>query len=150
MTFTYGVEHKTFNSWRAFILVCSIPVWLAIVGLILMPESPRFLLQVGRDLEALAIYRRLYLWNHPQPGAAYEVSHPQPCAAYEVGHPQPGAAYEVSHLQPSAAYEVSHPQSGAAYEVRRETVAWCFQAASDRRLLLISQALMFLFAATDA
>ena len=31
------------------------------------------LLQAGRDLEALAIYRKIYLWNHNKPGAAYEV-----------------------------------------------------------------------------
>ena len=36
-------------SWRAFILVCSVPAITAIFGLVFMPESARFLLQVKTD-----------------------------------------------------------------------------------------------------
>ena len=41
----HGEQH--WGSWRAFILVCAVPAVMAIVGLIFMPESARFLLQVN-------------------------------------------------------------------------------------------------------
>ena len=34
------------GSWRIFMLICTIPIYLSIIGLIFMPESPRYLLQV--------------------------------------------------------------------------------------------------------
>lgn len=35
------------HSWRLFILVCLLPALAALVGVIFMPESPRFLLEVS-------------------------------------------------------------------------------------------------------
>jgi len=35
-----------FHSWRVFVLVCALPAIAAFVGLMFMPESPRFLLEV--------------------------------------------------------------------------------------------------------
>ena len=46
LEFSLGTD-TMFSSWRAFILISSIPVVLSIIGLFMMPESPRFLLQVG-------------------------------------------------------------------------------------------------------
>lgn len=34
------------HSWRLFILVCLLPALAALVGVVFMPESPRFLLEV--------------------------------------------------------------------------------------------------------
>ena len=36
----------TFGSWRLFLVLCTTPILLALLGLMVMPESPRFLLQV--------------------------------------------------------------------------------------------------------
>ncbi len=36
-----------FGSWRVFLLVCTVPIIFSLLGLIIMPESPRYLLQVS-------------------------------------------------------------------------------------------------------
>ncbi|MBN3287950.1 SV2B protein, partial [Polyodon spathula] len=36
-----------FHSWRVFVLVCTLPAISSLIGLIFMPESPRFLLEVS-------------------------------------------------------------------------------------------------------
>lgn len=43
--FAIGTEFQM-HSWRLFILVCLLPALAALVGVIFMPESPRFLLEV--------------------------------------------------------------------------------------------------------
>lgn len=43
--FAIGSEFQM-HSWRLFILVCLFPALAALVGVIFMPESPRFLLEV--------------------------------------------------------------------------------------------------------
>lgn len=35
-----------FRSWRVFMLVCFLPAVAALAGLVFMPESPRYLLEV--------------------------------------------------------------------------------------------------------
>lgn len=48
-------EH--FSAWHIFLIVCAIPTPLAVVGLMALPESPRILLQIGHESEALVIYQ---------------------------------------------------------------------------------------------
>lgn len=43
--FALGTEFQM-HSWRLFILVCLFPALAALIGVVLMPESPRFLLEV--------------------------------------------------------------------------------------------------------
>ncbi|CAG0893512.1 unnamed protein product [Darwinula stevensoni] len=57
-------EKEHFSRWREFLLVCSLPSFLAVIGLIFMPESPRFLLDTGRDVEAMMVYQKIYKSNH--------------------------------------------------------------------------------------
>lgn len=45
--FAIGTEFQI-HSWRLFILVCLFPALAALIGIIFMPESPRFLLEVRR------------------------------------------------------------------------------------------------------
>ncbi|XP_034250429.1 synaptic vesicle glycoprotein 2B-like isoform X2 [Thrips palmi] len=52
-----------FRSWRLFILVGAIPALLSGLLLFWFPESPKFLLAVGRREEALAVLRRVYAVN---------------------------------------------------------------------------------------
>ena len=40
-----GTEFQ-FHSWRVFVLVCFLPSVVALAGLVFMPESPRYLLEV--------------------------------------------------------------------------------------------------------
>lgn len=50
-----GQEH--FSNWHIFLIVCAIPTPLAVIGLLALPESPRILLQIGHESEALVIYQ---------------------------------------------------------------------------------------------
>jgi VNT family MFS transporter (synaptic vesicle glycoprotein 2) len=52
------IENKEhFSAWHQFLLVCSLPSLAAIIGLVLLPESPRFLLEAGREVEAMMVYQ---------------------------------------------------------------------------------------------
>uniref|UniRef100_A0A182WFY5 Major facilitator superfamily (MFS) profile domain-containing protein n=1 Tax=Anopheles minimus TaxID=112268 RepID=A0A182WFY5_9DIPT len=53
----------TYNSWRIFLLVCSIPSFIVAALLLYLPESPKFLLSQGKIDEALAIFRGIYVTN---------------------------------------------------------------------------------------
>lgn len=48
-------EH--FSAWHRFLLLCSLPALCSTVGLIFLPESPRYLVEVGRDVEAMMVYQ---------------------------------------------------------------------------------------------
>ncbi|KAK9758798.1 Sugar transporter [Popillia japonica] len=53
------MDYELFNgniklhSWNFFILICAIPSFVAFVGHCFLPESPKFLMTVGRNEEAL-------------------------------------------------------------------------------------------------
>ena len=50
-------EKEHFSRWREFLLICCIPSFLALFGLLFMPESPRYLLEAGREVEAMLVYQ---------------------------------------------------------------------------------------------
>ncbi|XP_055912649.1 synaptic vesicle glycoprotein 2B-like isoform X2 [Eupeodes corollae] len=53
----------TYKPWRFFMIVCGIPGFLCGLFLIFLPESPKFLLSVGKDKEAIDVLKRMYRWN---------------------------------------------------------------------------------------
>ncbi|KAH8314201.1 hypothetical protein KR067_012993, partial [Drosophila pandora] len=53
----------TYNSWRIFLLVCSLPSFLVGFLLFYLPESPKFLLTRGKKDRALAIFRGIFVTN---------------------------------------------------------------------------------------
>uniref|UniRef100_A0A8C6TM94 Synaptic vesicle glycoprotein 2Ba n=1 Tax=Neogobius melanostomus TaxID=47308 RepID=A0A8C6TM94_9GOBI len=60
--FSLGSEFQM-HSWRLFILVCLFPALAALVGVVFMPESPRFLLESARHDEAWMILRQVHDTN---------------------------------------------------------------------------------------
>ena len=50
-----GQRH--FSAWHTFLIACAVPTPLAIIGLLTLPESPRILLEIGHEREALVIYQ---------------------------------------------------------------------------------------------
>ncbi|XP_008207955.1 synaptic vesicle glycoprotein 2B isoform X2 [Nasonia vitripennis] len=68
-------EH--FSAWHRFLLFCCLPALCATVGLIFLPESPRYLVEAGRDVEAMMVYQKIYKKNNAQKsaaGAQYQLS----------------------------------------------------------------------------
>ncbi|XP_042241451.1 synaptic vesicle glycoprotein 2C-like [Homarus americanus] len=68
-------EEHHFSSWRVFLAICSLPSFAAVIGLYFMPESPRFLLEKGREVEAMMVYKKIFKWNNAHnPGAEYQLT----------------------------------------------------------------------------
>lgn len=59
-------------------VVVLLPSILGLIGLMLLPESPRFLLSQGRDHECLEVLRKIYSLNTGNPASSYEISHIDP------------------------------------------------------------------------
>lgn len=63
----------TYNSWRIFLLICAIPSFVVTGLLLLLPESPKYLLSSGKYEEALEIFRKIYVINTGKPHDTYMV-----------------------------------------------------------------------------
>nr|XP_034988073.1 synaptic vesicle glycoprotein 2B [Zootoca vivipara] len=60
--FSMGTSYH-FHSWRVFVVVCSLPCIASLVALKFMPESPRFLLEIGKHDEAWMILKQVHDTN---------------------------------------------------------------------------------------
>ncbi|KAJ8976687.1 hypothetical protein NQ317_018200 [Molorchus minor] len=54
-------EH--WSSWHRFLILSILPTLACIIGLVWASESPRYLLEASREVEALAVYQRLHRLN---------------------------------------------------------------------------------------
>lgn len=54
----------TYKPWRLFIVVCSLPGFIASLVLIFFPESPKFVLGLGNQIEAIKILEQMNRWNN--------------------------------------------------------------------------------------
>ncbi|NXL49735.1 SV2C protein, partial [Podilymbus podiceps] len=61
-SFSMGFAYQ-FHSWRVFVIVCALPCVSSVVALTFMPESPRFLLEVGKHDEAWMILKQIHDTN---------------------------------------------------------------------------------------
>lgn len=64
---------KSYNSWRIYLLICSIPSILGIVTASMLPESPKYLMQIGRNDLALRLFRRMYCMNTRRPADTFPI-----------------------------------------------------------------------------
>lgn len=76
-SFLLGIGGETggfvYNSWRIFLLVMSLPSFVVAVLLLLLPESPKFLISKGRHDDALEVFRGIYLMNTGRSKELYPV-----------------------------------------------------------------------------
>ncbi|OWK09730.1 SV2C [Cervus elaphus hippelaphus] len=75
-SFSMGSAYQ-FHSWRVFVIVCALPCVSSVVALTFMPESPRFLLEVGKHDEAWMILKLIHDTNmraRGQPEKVFTVS----------------------------------------------------------------------------
>lgn len=70
-----GIHDPSFvyNSWRIFLMVCSLPSFLVACLLFYLPESPKFLLSRGKYEKAMSVFRGIYTTNTGKPGDEYPV-----------------------------------------------------------------------------
>lgn len=50
-------------SWRIYLILVSLLNGLVLLGLVFLPESPKFLLTKGRSLETVEVLKKVYKWN---------------------------------------------------------------------------------------
>lgn len=62
-----------FNSWRVFLMICSIPSFIVAGLLYFLPESPKFLITTGKSEEALQVFREIYAKNTGKPQESYPI-----------------------------------------------------------------------------
>nr|XP_055048538.1 synaptic vesicle glycoprotein 2B [Misgurnus anguillicaudatus]XP_055048539.1 synaptic vesicle glycoprotein 2B [Misgurnus anguillicaudatus] len=75
--FSMGTEFQ-FHSWRVFVLVCALPAIASLIGLMFMPESPRFLLENAKHDEAWMILKQVHDTNwraKGEPERVFTVTH---------------------------------------------------------------------------
>ncbi|KAM4618582.1 synaptic vesicle glycoprotein 2B-like [Polymixia lowei] len=75
--FSMGTEFQ-FHSWRVFVLVANLPAIASLVGLMFMPESPRFLLENAKHDEAWMILKQVHDTNwraKGKPEKVFTVTH---------------------------------------------------------------------------
>ncbi|KAG9341174.1 hypothetical protein JZ751_019613 [Albula glossodonta] len=64
-----------FQSWRLFVVLCSIPsLSSAFVFALAMPESPKFLMETGREAEALEVFRKMFMLNQRGSAKPFSIS----------------------------------------------------------------------------
>ncbi|KAJ8681425.1 hypothetical protein QAD02_017212 [Eretmocerus hayati] len=67
-------EH--FSAWHRFLMFCCFPAFCAIAGMLFLPESPRYLVEAGRDIEVMMVLQQIYKKNNEQKNtrAHYQLS----------------------------------------------------------------------------
>ncbi|XP_055970373.1 synaptic vesicle glycoprotein 2B [Sorex fumeus] len=70
--FSMGTAYH-YHSWRLFVIVCALPCTVSLVTLKFMPESPRFLLEMGKHDEAWMILKRVHDTNMRAKGTPEKV-----------------------------------------------------------------------------
>ncbi|XP_022826187.1 putative transporter svop-1 [Spodoptera litura] len=63
-----------FNSWRLLNLIFAVPCALCAVGCFFANESPKYLVSVGREEDALQVLKRMYVINTGKSAETYTVS----------------------------------------------------------------------------
>ncbi len=58
-------EHFTYNSWRIYLSLCTLPSMTSVLCFLIMPESPKFLMQDRKTQRAILVLRRIFHSNYP-------------------------------------------------------------------------------------
>lgn len=80
-----------FQSWRLFVVLCSVPsISSAVIFKLLMPESPKFLMEAGREGEAIHVFRLMFELNMKGAEKAF------PEFALQINSQQRGEIQEIA------------------------------------------------------
>uniref|UniRef100_UPI00358F7B2D synaptic vesicle glycoprotein 2C-like n=1 Tax=Myxine glutinosa TaxID=7769 RepID=UPI00358F7B2D len=82
-SFSMGSAYQ-FHSWRVFVITCALPAMASIVAITFMPESPRFLLQMGWHDKAWMVLKQVHDTNMRAKGTPEKVF-----SVHQIGILQP-------------------------------------------------------------
>ncbi|CAG9858657.1 unnamed protein product [Phyllotreta striolata] len=63
LNINFNLFGLTFHTWNIFLLCCAFPPLMASVLFSFMPESPKFLMSVGKNEEALQVFQKVFSSN---------------------------------------------------------------------------------------
>jgi len=75
LSYTFFNGYLVIDNWRIFLMAESLVIFLASFLVYFMDESPKFLMAVGRQKEALNVLRKIYSKNTGNPPESYPVSY---------------------------------------------------------------------------
>ncbi|KAG5872869.1 hypothetical protein JTB14_006599 [Gonioctena quinquepunctata] len=64
-----------YHSWNVFLFICALPAIISGMAYYFMPESPKFLMTLGRNDEALEVFRKVYEMNTGFSKETYPIKH---------------------------------------------------------------------------
>ncbi|XP_011135735.1 synaptic vesicle glycoprotein 2B isoform X2 [Harpegnathos saltator] len=64
---------RGYDSWRIYLLICSIPHVIGLIMSAMLPDSPKHLMSIGRSDAALSLLRRMYRMNTGQPPEMFPI-----------------------------------------------------------------------------
>lgn len=62
------------HSWNVYLFVCGLPAFYSAIAFLFLPESPKFLMTIGANEKALAIFQRVYSMNTGKHADSFPVS----------------------------------------------------------------------------
>ncbi|XP_075145758.1 uncharacterized protein LOC142220469 isoform X2 [Haematobia irritans] len=71
----FVIEDFNVHTWQIFLLLCGLPSLICGLTLIILPESPKFLMSQGRNMEALRAFQKIYHFNTRKPKNTYPIHH---------------------------------------------------------------------------
>ncbi|XP_059218518.1 synaptic vesicle glycoprotein 2C isoform X1 [Stomoxys calcitrans] len=71
----FALQDFNVHTWQMFLLICGLPSLICGLALIALPESPKFLMSQGRNMEALKAFQKIYFFNTRQPKNTYPIQH---------------------------------------------------------------------------
>ncbi|XP_044761384.1 synaptic vesicle glycoprotein 2B-like [Coccinella septempunctata] len=69
----YVTENIVLHPWGIFLLINSIPSILSGSIFCFLPESPKFLMSMGRNEEAIEVFKNIYSWNTGRKTSSYPI-----------------------------------------------------------------------------
>lgn len=73
LSLTVNIFNRPYTSWRIYLLICSIVPVLGLVTASTLPQSPKYLMKIGKPDEALKLLRRMYAVNKNKPAHTFPV-----------------------------------------------------------------------------
>ncbi|KAH0948766.1 hypothetical protein HN011_004633 [Eciton burchellii] len=64
---------RDYDSWRIYLLICSIPSVVGLITATMLPNSPKYLMAIGKPDAALKLLRRIYCVNTRQPPETFPI-----------------------------------------------------------------------------
>ncbi|OAD57016.1 Synaptic vesicle glycoprotein 2A [Eufriesea mexicana] len=73
LSLTVNIFNRPYTSWRIYLLICSMVPVLGLVTASTLPQSPKYLMEIGKPDEALKLLRRMYAVNKNKPAHTFPI-----------------------------------------------------------------------------